>query len=208
MPLAETIRPESAFAAQVAGLAGEGFYACFQCGKCSSGCPVSFAMDYAPHQIIRLVQYGLRDVVFSSATIWVCASCQTCTTRCPNEVDLAHLMDCLRQLALEAGAEPAEPNVACFHRCFLDSVASYGRVHELSMIGRYKLKSGVGLADARQSLRELRAGRWADLKNSDALAEMRQGLVMFRRGKLRLLPKKVRGLGALKGVFKNARRPG
>jgi heterodisulfide reductase subunit C len=212
MPLAETIKPESAFADQVVALAGEGFRLCFQCGKCSSGCPVSFAMDHPPHHIIRMVQYGLRGAVLSSATIWVCASCQTCTTRCPNDVDLAHVMDCLRQLALEAGVRVAEPNIARFHRCFLDSVAAHGRVHELSMIGRYKLKTGGLLGDARRSWRQWRQGKLGlaeSLTSSDAFAEMRQGLDMVRRGKLHLLPpRKVRGFGALKRVFADARRRG
>ncbi len=210
MALAETIRPEAGFEAAVAEAAGDGFRGCFQCGKCSSGCPVSFAMDHAPHHLIRLVQYGAREAVLGSSTIWVCASCQTCTTRCPNDVDLAHLMDCLRQIAIESGITPAEPEVAQFHRCFLDSLESWGRVHELSMIGRYKLKTGGLLADARRGLREWRQGRrgLADtLRNSDAFAEMRLGLDMVRRGKMRVLPHKVRGLDSLKGVFADAKRP-
>lgn len=209
MLLEQPIKVESTFTAEVAELAGEGFNLCFQCGKCSSGCPVSFAMDYAPHQVIRMVQYGQEEAVLSSATIWVCASCQTCTTRCPNEVDLAHLMDCLRELALQAGVPPAEPEVATFHRCFLDSVAAHGRVHELTMIGRYKMKSGGLLGGARESLRAWREGRSGlaeSLTHSDAFGEMRQGLDMFRRGKLRLLPKRVKGREALKGVFADAKR--
>ena len=205
----EPLKVESGFAAEVAELAGDSFQLCYQCAKCSSGCPATFAMDYAPHQLIRMVQYGQEEAVLSSATIWVCASCQTCTTRCPNGVDLAHLMDCLRELALEAGVPPAEPEVAAFHRCFLDSVAAYGRVHELTMLGRYKMKSGGLLEGARQGLREWREGRLglaASLKGSDALAEMRLGLDMLRRGKLRLLPKRVRGLDSLKGAFADAKR--
>jgi heterodisulfide reductase subunit C len=203
---AETIRPDTSFTQQVRVLAGDGLNLCFQCGKCSAGCPATFAMDYAPHEIVRLVQYGQREAVLSSSTIWVCASCQTCTTRCPNEVDLAHLMDCLRQLALESGLPPAEPEVVAFHRCFLDSVASRGRVHELTMVGRYKLKSGGMLGDARRVWNAWREGR---LRDSDAVAEMRQGMDMVRKGKLRLLPpRKVKGLDSLKGVFADARRRG
>jgi len=68
---------------------GEKVQLCFQCFKCSLGCPVSFAMDYLPHQLLRMVQMGLKDRVLHSHTIWVCAACETCTTRCPNHIDIA-----------------------------------------------------------------------------------------------------------------------
>ncbi|MFH0809507.1 MAG: 4Fe-4S dicluster domain-containing protein [Pseudomonadota bacterium] len=209
MALAETIKPESTFATKVAGLAGEAFNLCFQCGKCSSGCPVSFAMDWNPHQIVRMVQYGMQNAVLSCSTIWVCASCQTCTTRCPNGVDVAHLMDCLRQLALGSAVSVAEPEVADFHRCFLDSLQSFGRVHELSMLGRYKIMNGKLLEEARRSLNDWRQGKLKlgeALSGSAAYADMRLGLRMLRQGKLRVLPRKIRGLKALKGIFADARR--
>lgn len=76
---------------------------CYQCGKCSAGCPVAFAMDKTPRQIIRLLQLGMLDEALKSKTIWLCATCQMCSTRCPRDVDLATLMETLRQLAKKKG---------------------------------------------------------------------------------------------------------
>ena len=81
---------------------------CYQCQKCSAGCPVAFAMDYKPNQIMQMVSLGMKDRVLSSKTIWVCASCYTCSTRCPNDIDIAKVMDWLRQTALREGVAPAE----------------------------------------------------------------------------------------------------
>ena len=69
---------------------------CYQCGKCASGCPVSYAMDLTPSQLIHAIQLGLTDLVFSSKTMWLCASCQTCSTRCPQDVDVAEVLDTVK----------------------------------------------------------------------------------------------------------------
>ncbi len=69
---------------------------CYQCGKCSAGCPVAFAMDKTPRQIIRLLQLGMLDEALKTHTIWLCATCQTCSTRCPRDVDLATLNEVLQ----------------------------------------------------------------------------------------------------------------
>ena len=73
---------------------------CYQCGNCSAGCPAFDAMDIAPHRVLRLLQLGNIDSVLASKTIWVCASCITCSVRCPRGVDIAKIMEGLRQVAL------------------------------------------------------------------------------------------------------------
>jgi heterodisulfide reductase subunit C len=72
---------------------------CYQCRKCSSGCPVSFSMELLPHQVMRMIQLEADRELLTANTAWVCAGCQTCTTRCPNDIDIAGVMDELRQLA-------------------------------------------------------------------------------------------------------------
>ncbi|NLC51401.1 MAG: 4Fe-4S dicluster domain-containing protein [Firmicutes bacterium] len=83
---------------------------CMQCAKCSAGCPVTRAMDLLPHQVLRYLQLGMYDKVFQSKTIWICASCFTCASRCPRDVDLTKLMEGLRVLALrEKGGNKLRP---------------------------------------------------------------------------------------------------
>jgi heterodisulfide reductase subunit C len=90
------------FVSQVEEISGQDLLACNQCGKCSAGCPVVATMDILPNQAIRMAQLGLEEVL-ESRTIWICASCLTCVTRCPKGVDLPRLMEALRQIALRKG---------------------------------------------------------------------------------------------------------
>ena len=89
---------ENSFLSEVNQASGETIQACFQCQKCSAGCPVAYAMDILPNQMLRHIQYGHRERVLSSKTIWICASCYTCSVRCPNNIDIAKIMDTLRNL--------------------------------------------------------------------------------------------------------------
>jgi len=41
----------SDFVTKVEEISGEELPSCYQCGKCSAGCPMSFAMDLAPNQM-------------------------------------------------------------------------------------------------------------------------------------------------------------
>ncbi len=150
---------------------------CYQCQKCSAGCPVAFAMDYRPNQVMQMISLGLKERLLISKTIWVCASCYTCTTRCPNDIDIAGVMDALRQEATRKGVPPAEKEVALFHRTFLESIRQHGRIHELGLMARYKMKTGKMLED------------------------FRLGWKMFSKGKLRLLPSGVKKKKDISGIF-------
>jgi heterodisulfide reductase subunit C len=116
--------------------------ACYQCGKCTAGCPVAFEMDYPPNQVIRGVLLGMREAMLSSRTIWLCAACETCSTRCPQEVDPAAVMDALRRIAYAEGIRSPEQDVPLFHRIFLGTVKQFGRVFEAGMMGFYNVFSG------------------------------------------------------------------
>lgn len=86
---------------------GEKLMRCFQCGTCTSDCPVAkFSETYRPRQIIRMAQLGLKDRVLNSDTLWLCASCFTCTDRCPQDVEVANVIRVLRNLAAEQGHIP------------------------------------------------------------------------------------------------------
>ena len=91
---------------------------CYQCGKCTAGCPVAAFMDLMPRQVMRAVQLGQTDLVLRSSTIWLCASCETCSARCPMELDVAAVMDTLRHIARERGIQPAQKDIGWGTRCF------------------------------------------------------------------------------------------
>lgn len=95
---------------KVEDISGQNVLACYQCGKCSAGCPMVSLMDLLPNQIIRLVQLGQIDDVLNSKTIWLCASCFTCTARCPKGVDLAKVMEALRLLLLRKSINYVDPS--------------------------------------------------------------------------------------------------
>jgi heterodisulfide reductase subunit C len=100
----------SDFVKKVEEISGETLPSCYQCGKCSAGCPMSFAMDLLPNQIIRLVQLGLEEDIAKSKTIWTCASCLTCAVRCPKGVDLSKIMEALRLITLRKNIDYVEPS--------------------------------------------------------------------------------------------------
>ncbi len=165
------------FVNRIAKLTGKEIYRCFQCRKCSSGCPVAEFMDLLPAQIIRLVQFGFKEKIFSSETIWICASCETCTTRCPNEIDIALIMDTLRQECIQEGYSPAQKNVYLFHRIFMASIKDNGKIHELGMIKNYKQKTGTYFED------------------------IKLGLKMFAKGKIKIFPHKTKGLNDIRRIL-------
>lgn len=135
------------FLKQVEQQGGFNLALCYQCAKCTAGCPMAYEMDYPPHQIIRAVQLGMRDLVLSSRTIWLCAACETCSTRCPQDVDPAGVMDTLRRISYAERTATFEQDVPLFHRLFLTSVKHWGRVFEVALIGFYNLFSGHLLKD-------------------------------------------------------------
>ena len=138
----EKIIPKPSLRKKIEELSGQKISACFQCEKCTNGCPVTFAMDVVPHRLMHMLQLGLLDEALRSDTIWVCASCETCTTRCPNDIDIAHVMDTLRQLSQKEGIKTAQKSAPIFHSAFLSSLRRHGRVHEPEMAVVYTLRSG------------------------------------------------------------------
>lgn len=154
---------------------------CFHCRKCTAGCPMAVAMDYKPNAVIKMVQQGRRKEVLGSSAIWLCASCETCTSRCPNQVDIARMMDVLRQMALETGAKVREKKVVAFHEAFLDSIRRGGRVNESLMVCQYKLKSG------------------------DLFSDVGVGLSMFAQGRLPLYRKKASNVKRVREIFQRSK---
>ncbi|MBN1286211.1 MAG: 4Fe-4S dicluster domain-containing protein, partial [Anaerolineae bacterium] len=142
MSESETLQISSALAKEVMDRLGQNAYLCYQCVKCTSGCPLGEFFDWQPHQIMRAVQLGQEDIALESKTPWLCAACQTCTTRCPQGLDIAAIMDALTQIARERGIAPQVPETAIFSSAFLREVALWGRAYEPGLIAEFNLRSG------------------------------------------------------------------
>jgi heterodisulfide reductase subunit C len=101
---------ERSFIRRIEELSGENIFACYQCGRCSAGCPMAGEMDLLPNQIIRLIQMGLAEDVLRSKTLFLCASCFTCQSRCPKGIDLARVMEAVRYILDPKGRDAFGPD--------------------------------------------------------------------------------------------------
>ena len=160
--------------------------ACFQCRKCTNGCPVTFAMDLYPDEVIRMVILGQRQTVLTCRTIWVCAACVTCSTRCPNDIKIAELMDCLKEMALREGVPSSQPRILALHETFLNNIKKRGRLYEITLMPAYLLKSG-------KLLEKLNSGTWR--------YDWKLGRQMFSKGRLPLLPKSISGKSEVRKIL-------
>jgi heterodisulfide reductase subunit C len=134
------------FIAEVEERSGQKVSRCYQCGNCSASCNYTFSYDYPVNQIMRLIQLGQKSIVLSTRSIWICASCQSCTTRCPNNIDVAKVMETMRVMAREEGTV-AQKDVRIFYDEFLASVRRFGRVFETGLLPLFGIKSGKPLTD-------------------------------------------------------------
>lgn len=150
---------------------------CYQCGKCSAGCPVRSYMDDSPNQVVRFAQLGFDDQALQSKTPWLCAGCLTCSSRCPQNFDIAKFMDAVRQIALEENVEISEKDTVAFHKAFLNQIKKYGRAFEFGLVREYKLKTLNLFQDV------------------DVAPEM------LLKGKLSLLPHQIKDKKQIKKVF-------
>lgn len=90
-------------------ISGQNVFDCYQCGNCSSGCPVVEYMDITPNQVLRLSQYGRIKDILDSQTIWICSTCLQCSSRCPKGIDVAKLMEAFRTVNLREGIGVVNP---------------------------------------------------------------------------------------------------
>ncbi len=178
---AQVITPNPGLARAILDLSAIDVNLCYQCGKCAAGCPVGYAMDYPPAQLIHAARLGLDDLVLGSKTIWLCAACETCTTRCPQEVDIAGVMDAAKILAVRRGVRPAIGEVRSFHKAALATIRRFGRMWEAGMILSLKLRTAQYFKD------------------------MELGKRMLRKGKLKLLPS-LTGARRARRIFARARK--
>jgi heterodisulfide reductase subunit C len=171
------------FLKEVSERSGQSFEGCFHCLSCSGGCPVVEAMDYNPNQIIRMIQWGMKDRVLESRTIWICLGCFACLAQCPNKVHIPAMMDALREMALEERKAVAEPDIWAFHREFLKQIQRRGRVFEIEFMLRYKLVTRKFFGD------------------------LMPGIKMILKGRFSLIPSKVKDFKEIKNIMGGLRTP-
>ncbi len=141
---------------------------CYQCKKCSIGCPVAALVASPPAEIIRRLQLGAGDELLQSDLVWLCLSCDTCYARCPNQINFPAVIDALRAIALEKGVAKPAGNAPLFNRLFLNTVKRYGRAYDLQMIASYKLGSGKLMDDVEKFPSMLAKGKMAVMPPSGA----------------------------------------
>lgn len=150
---------------------------CWHCWTCTSGCPFANHMDLFPNQVVRLVQLGCVQEAMRSRTIWICVGCHTCAVQCPNGIDVPAIMDALRQMAIREGFVPAEKEIYRFHKYIYESIQRHGRLNKLEAMAQFKLGTGQIFSD------------------------LQVGFRMLMRGKLELLPQRVKNQEELGRIF-------
>jgi heterodisulfide reductase subunit C2 len=155
---------------------------CYQCGKCTAGCPLNEEMDIMPNQILRMLQLeypGYEDEILSSLTIWLCLACETCYSRCPQEVKLSKVMDYLRQESLRQNkVNPKAKDILRFHQAFFGELKRNGKLNEVGLTIDYKLRT---------------MHLMQDVANAPS---------MLLKGKLNLIPNRVQNTKEIKKLFK------
>lgn len=134
---------------------GQNVYLCYQCVKCTSGCPVGEFFDWQPNQIMRAVQLGQEDIALGSETPWLCAACQACTTRCPQNLDINGIMEFLTREAVARGIDPPVPEVNIFNEAFMREVKLWGRAYEPGLMAEMKLRQPEHLLDDLDMYKEM-----------------------------------------------------
>lgn len=167
--------PEPSLSAEIRQVTGVNAATCYQCGKCSAGCPMASESALRPHAVMRLVMQDRRDQALRDQSIWLCLTCETCSARCPNACDPARVIDALREMSIESGAADMPRAVGAFHKAFLEQIRSNGRLHEFGMVMEYKLRSGDLMKDVANAPAMLSRGKLSfRAERIDGVAEIRR----------------------------------
>jgi heterodisulfide reductase subunit C len=164
---------------------GERIAHCLQCGSCGGSCPNGADMRYTPRTLFAMINANQRQEVLTANTMWCCVSCYFCTSRCPQQIPITDIMYSLKRIAIREGLAK-DTDAPALAKTFTDLVAKYGRSFELGLASRYYLFN--------KPLAMLRMGPL--------------GLSMFTRGRMALLPTKIKHLDQLQAIINKARELG
>ncbi|MFP4439996.1 MAG: 4Fe-4S dicluster domain-containing protein [Chloroflexaceae bacterium] len=158
---------------------------CLQCGTCSGSCPSGADMDHTPRMLFALIAAGMKDAVLRSNTPWYCVSCYYCMVRCPQEIHITDLMYALKRMSIQAGLyqKTGASEASDFAGTFIEYVESYGRSFELGLATRHHLLHHP----------------------LDAVKMVSLGWGMWRRKRLDLTPKRIKGIGQLQAILAKAK---
>lgn len=162
---------------------------CLQCGTCGGSCPSGPDMDHTPRALFALIQAGLKEDVLRSNTPWYCVSCYYCTVRCPQQIRITDLMYTLKRMAIREGyyQESSASAAPDFSDYFIDMVENFGRSFEMGLATRYYLRHNpLGLVKMATTM----------------------GPGMFFKGRMGIIPTRIKNLGQLKAILNKAKEVG
>ncbi len=159
---------------------------CIQCGTCSGTCPQGCQMDHAPRKIFSLIRAGFRDEVLESNTIWLCSSCYSCAVRCPKEIKITDVMYALKRLSIREGKSKRGRKSTILSKNFIRMISKYGRNHETELMTRYILQA----------------------EPFNALNFVPQGIKLFSRGRLPVMPHRIKNLDQLRKIMEKVEELG
>jgi heterodisulfide reductase subunit C len=152
---------------------------CIQCGTCSASCPFANLMDHSPRELMALIRDGDIEDALCSNTPWFCVSCYQCLVRCPREIPVTDVMYALKQMAADYSLGPKDNRMLDFYRAFQREIHQHARISSVFLMARYAMRHPV-----------------------DAITKSRLGLRLLTRGRLDLVPEKVRGKKAIRKILR------
>ena len=161
---------------------GERLVHCLQCGSCGGSCPSGADMEYSPRKLIAMINGGDRDAVLAANTMWACVSCYFCTTRCPQDIPITEIIYSLKRMSI-AEKRYKNTDAPALAKTFTDFVDKYGRSYEAGLAtGYHLLHRPLGV-----------------------MKMMPMGMQMFARGRMAILPTKIRQIDQLRAIIKKAK---
>ena len=167
------------FRSEIEALSGQNPNLCFQCSKCSAGCPMAYKMDLKPAQIMHSIRLGREQAVLNSTAIWLCVGCETCSARCPQGVEPAAAINAARLMAVKQGVPPRVKEVDIYYRGFVNNMRLNGKIHDASVAGITQLLTG------------------------QLIENLPLAWKLFKRGRVKLPPLPLGG-GKFRKIYKNA----
>jgi heterodisulfide reductase subunit C len=169
------------FSRDLRALTGENVMLCYQCKKCTLGCPSAYAMKMKPHELMRAAQLGLVEEIYWSGTIWTCLSCETCNTRCPQDINIIRVIDGLREVSKKLDYYNPYPVIPAMHRIFMALVKRFGKVYELGLALMINLRMMTPFKDIDMASPMLLKGKLKPLPHrSHGAKELRQVMARIK----------------------------